>query len=260
MSINNGANYKNSANYKNTDIGQRSSGQKKHTKGIIALLVTLVIALTALVAVLLFALSDDGEPQKANIVVPEETTVEMFVDCELEIPMYEEADFDSSIIEEIPAGTSVYVYPEEKNNFTKINYNGIDGYVESKYISVERPYVWEYDENDVKMLVDDALYGFTNAITQKDINLLIKYLDKEALNSAYSIYEDSIKKARREEVLSAEYYDVKRISKTQVTVVRESVIRVYNYSGNVRDVEEKYLTTVENTGSGMKIIKFENLN
>ena len=103
------------------------------------------------------------------------------------------------------------------------------------------------------------LYAFVTSVNNDDVSYLTQYLSGQAVADAHTSHNQIKKVTSSEEVLSVNCHSVKRVSKTRVSVVRESVIRVYRHNGDIDDVSEKYLTTIENTADGMRVIKFEKI-
>lgn len=192
-------------------------------------------------------------PQKEpEIIVPKT----MYVDCNTTLTLREGPGTNYPEILSIPAGDVLEYYKDAGNNFAKVVYNGIDGYVSKDYLSYTRPYVWDYNEAEVKDFVKEVLYAFVTSVNRDDVTYLTQYLSGTAISDAQKSHNEVQQVTDREEVVSVNCHSVKRVGKNKVTVVRESVIRVYRHNGEVKDVSEKYLTTVENTSNGMKVVKF----
>lgn len=257
----NGNNYRNNGNNNsnannpneyNRSYLKRSEGNSKKVT-IIVFLSILIVLVIAVLAVLLL----NGNFQSSQDPAVEQTVKTMYIDNDENIALWESPATSSVQIDTVPMGGAVEFVATAENGFAKVKYNGKEGFVESKFLSETEPYIWQYEDSEVEGFVEDVLYAFVSAVNTDNISLLTVHLDGQALTDAYQVHEQVTKVTNSETVLEVKCYGVTRISKTQVTVVRESKIRVYRHNGTVKDVSEKYLTTVENTGDGMKVIKFE---
>ena len=188
---------------------------------------------------------------------PEDIVVKtMYVDCNTTLNLRNGPGKSYDIIYEIPTGDAVDYIRDAGGGFSKVIYNGSKGYVSTEYLSNTKPTVWYYNETEVEQFVEDVLYAYVTSINTDNVNYLTQYLSGQAVNDARKNHPVVTKVTSNEEVISVNCHSVKRVAKNKVTVVRESVIRVYRHSGEVKDVTEKYLTTVENTSNGMKVVKF----
>ena len=272
-----GANYKNKNN-DSYDVRSREHIERPKMKMSVAIAISALLIVITLLGATLTVISfskntKKGDKENENVVsfskdinkedkenekVIKQETFKMYVDCDVDVPFKESAEENAGTIGSIFAGSAVETYDEENNGYTKIRYNGKDGYVESQYLSSTRPFVWNYKDEEVESFVEDVLYGYTNAITTGDITYITDYLYGKAIQDAYDTHERVTSLVDREEVIDVECSNVTRISKTRVTVERISTIRLYYYDGRVKDVTEKYLTTVEKKESSedMKVIEF----
>ena len=255
-----GANYKNKNN-DSYDVRSREHIERPKMKMSVAIAISALLIVITLLGATLTVISfskNTKKGDKENEKVIKQETFKMYVDCDVDVPFKESAEENAGTIGSIFAGSAVETYDEENNGYTKIRYNGKDGYVESQYLSSTRPFVWNYKDEEVESFVEDVLYGYTNAITTGDITYITDYLYGKAIQDAYDTHERVTSLVDREEVIDVECSNVTRISKTRVTVERISTIRLYYYDGRVKDVTEKYLTTVEKKESSedMKVIEF----
>ena len=177
----------------------------------------------------------------------------MYIDCNVSLTMRTGPSTSNSEICQVPTGSSVYVIEYTNNEFARITYNGYEGYVMKQYLSDTQPYVWHYSESEVESFVAGSLRGYVNAINTGDTSFVYDYYSGSIVQSELASIESNSKAAAREELLSVNCHSVNRISKTQVSVIRESTIRVYYYDGAVKDVVEKYKYTVDGSSGRMFI-------
>ena len=189
---------------------------------------------------------------------PPQITKTMYVNCDTSLSLRSGPGTDSSKILSLSPGEAV-TYTGEENGFAKIIYNGYEGYASLQYLSDIRPYVWNYNSTEVENFVKDVLYAYVDAINTDNVNVVAPYHKGNAYTNTINNHTAVKKTVSGEQVLSIKCYGTKRISKTRVTVIRESTIRVYNYDGTQRDAVEKYLTTVENTGNGMYVVGYQSM-
>lgn len=177
----------------------------------------------------------------------------MYIDCNVSLTMRTGPSTSNSEICQVPTGASVYVIEYANNEFARITYNGYEGYVMRQYLADTQPYVWHYSESEVENFVAGSLRGYVNAINTGDTSFVYDYYSGSIVQSELASIESNSKAAAREELLSVNCHSVNRISKTQVSVIRESTIRVYYYDGAVKDVVEKYKYTVDGSSGRMYI-------
>ena len=277
--------------YRNTDNGGKIPGKKRssNTGLVIAVAILASVAIAACCVRLVFTANiigkDDSasptqtpvqtqpaEPSESPVAEPTQmptpspaptqnipVSVEktMYVDCNVSITLRKEPHRKGAEIQQIPVGEAVYAIEYVNDEFARITYNGMSGYVMKQYLSDTCPYVWYYDEYEVENFAEDVLYAHVNAVNTGDFGYLSGYLRGEALQKSQNSFGIIREDTQREEVINVSCHSVKLISKTQVTVVRNSTIRVYKKDGTVRDAVETYITTVENTDSGMYVTSFE---
>ena len=211
-------------------------------------------------------LSEDKDSETVpDVQTPDETEYEevavktMYVDCNTTLVLRDGPGKNYGKILSIPTGDALEYIKDAGNNFAKVRYNGTVGYVSMDYLSDIKPEVWHYNEREVEEFTKEVLYAFVISINTDDVSYLTQYLSGQAVSDAHTSHNQVKAVTESEEVLSVNCHSVKRVAKNQVTVVRESKIRVYRYNGSVDDVSEKYLTTVENTPYGMRVVNFEKI-
>lgn len=177
----------------------------------------------------------------------------MYVDCNVSLTMRTGPSTSNSEVCQVPTGSSVYVIEYTNNEFARITYNGYEGYVMKQYLSDTQPYVWHYSESEVESFVAGSLRGYVNAINTGDTSFVYDYYSGSLVQSELASIESNSNAAAREELLSVNCHSVNRISKTQVSVIRESTIRVYYYDGAVKDLQERYKYTVDGSSGRMYI-------
>lgn len=159
----------------------------------------------------------------------------------------------------IPIGDPIYVIEYSNDDFAKAIYNGTTGYVGRKYLSSIQPTVWHYNSADVESFVTNSLYAFVDGVTRGDSSYVYNYYSgsivKEEINSCNSIAS----RVMSEEILQVNCHSTTRISPMQVTVIRDSVIRVIYNDGTVKDVSEKYKYTVDYSKGRMYIVKLKRM-
>ena len=258
---------------------------RKHKSNNMLLIITIMLATVAIVvsaAALILLADKDSDPDNKKTeesITQKESDEELSVENEksAEEPEEEEVQYipetmyancnttptlrsgpgtDYSKLADIPAGDSLICNGPAKNGFSKVSYNGIDGYASSEFLSYTKPYVWYYNEEEVEDFVRDVLYAYVDSINTNDVDVLTQYERGAAVTDTIKNHPKVKKTVDSELVLSVNCYGTKRISRTRVTVIRESTIRVYKYDGTQHDAIEKYLTTVENTGDGMYVIEY----
>lgn len=183
----------------------------------------------------------------------------MFVDCNVELTLRSGPATSHSKICTIPTGSSVYVIEFTNDEFAKVTYNGYDGYLMRSYLSDTKPFVWNYDADSVENFVASSVRFYVNAINTGDTDFVYGYYSNSLAQSELASIQSNSKVAMSEELLSINCHSVQRISKTAVTVIRESTIRVNYYDGTTKDVVEKFKYTVEANQQEMFITALERM-
>lgn len=183
----------------------------------------------------------------------------MFVDCNVELTLRSGPATSHSKICTIPTGSSVYVVEFTNNEFAKVTYNGYDGYVMRSYLSDSKPYVWNYNAASVEGFVESAVDFYVNAINTGYTDFVYDYYSDSLAQSELKSIASNSEVAFSEEILNINCHSVQRLSKTSVTVIRESNIRVTHYDGSYKDVYEKYKYTVEEINQQMVITALESM-
>lgn len=174
--------------------------------------------------------------------------------CKQSITLRTGPDRSYGEIMQIPLGEGIYVVEYTNDSFARVRYNGSEGYADRSYIVSERPQVYTYDEAKAINLVENSLYAFVNGVTNNlDAYVYTYFKGAEAENERKTVKQIA-STVEREEILNVNCHTVKRASATTVTVVRDSVIRVYYKNGSVKEITEKYIYTVDITSSDYKIV------
>ena len=157
-------------------------------------------------------------------------------------------------ITQVPLASEIYVIEYTNSDFALVTYNGSRGYIKRNYIVSTRPQVYDYNASAVQNFVHDSILCFVNGVNTGNYDYVSAYFSGSAadqeLKSVKSIH-DSVSS---EEIISLNCHSATRASATQVTVIRDSVIRVTYPDGTVKDVSERYKYTVDISGSTYKII------
>ncbi len=178
----------------------------------------------------------------------------MYVDCNVSITLRTGPATSYSEIHSIPVGESVYVIEYTNNEFAKVNHNGSVGYVMSKYLSDEQPYVWEYDSYDVENFIEEAAYAFVDGINYDDTDFVYDYYTGSIVNQQIKECESISGRVVSEEILQSSCHSVQRVSPVQVTVIRDSTTRVEYNDGETKDLTERYQYTVDYSKGRMYIV------
>jgi len=270
--MSNNSNYTQNYTPNNNVPNKGKKPKNKKNKVMIVIISILSAVAIAMVCVLAFLVSDmfgknDEKSEEQQMTdknkddeKPAEDTVvndTRYVDSDTDISLYDGPGTEYMVNVTVPVGEELEITEYTDNGFAKTMYDNWEGYVETEFLSEEKPEMWEYDKTEVGEFVKDVLYGYVDSINEGDFGILSKYLTGEAKEKARSTYETVKKSVDNEEVNSVECYGVERVSKNSVSVVRKSTITIYKKNGEVKEVTEEYLTTVENTSSGMKVKEFE---
>ncbi|MDO5311728.1 MAG: SH3 domain-containing protein [Clostridia bacterium] len=174
--------------------------------------------------------------------------------CNVSVTLRTAPDENSSEICQVPLGEEIYVVEYTDSAFARVRYTGREGYIKRSYIVSTRPQVYSYDSAAVAAFVENAVYAFVNGVnTASDAYVPQYYSGSEATQESKSVLEIA-SKVQSEEVLSLSCHSVTRVSATQVSVIRDSTIRVVYNDGSVKDVTERYKYFVDISGSSYKIV------
>lgn len=174
--------------------------------------------------------------------------------CNVSVTLRTAPDENSSEICQVPLGEEVYVVEYTDSTFARVRYTGREGYIKRSYIVSTRPQVYSYDSAAVAAFVENSVYAFVNGVnTASDAYVPQYYSGSEATQESKSVLEIA-SKVQSEEVLSLSCHSVTRVSATQVSVIRDSTIRVVYNDGSVKDVTERYKYFVDISGSSYKIV------
>ena len=130
---------------------------------------------------------------------------------------------------------------------------------ETPYVINSTPQVWSYDEDDVEDFVEDALEAFVYGINTGNSNYINIYFSGDAAKDELASHK-SISAIVQQEILhEVECHSVTRISPSQVTVIRDSLIEVIYNDGTSKNIPERYQYTVDISGKDMKIVGLKSL-
>ncbi len=174
--------------------------------------------------------------------------------CNVSVTLRTGPGTDFGEVCQIGVGEEVYVEEYTTDDFAKVYYNNKDGYVMRKYVVTTQPQVWDYDEREVEMFVANSLKGFVNGINTGDSSYASVYYAGDELTQEIKTRESIDNNVLTEEILTLNCHSVKRVSPSQVSCIRDSVIRVTYNDGTVKDVTEKYKYIVDLSSGSMKIV------
>ena len=157
-------------------------------------------------------------------------------------------------IRQIPLGEAVYVIEYTTDDFALVTYDGNRGYVMRDYVVSVRPQVWDYSEAEVENFVANSLIAFVNGINTGDTDYIYNYFSGSEADQEFKTHNQIYDAVYSEEILSLNCHTVQRISASQVTCIRDSVIRVTYNDGTVKDITEKYRYTVDLSSGRMYIV------
>lgn len=119
--------------------------------------------------------------------------------------------------------------------------------------------IWTYNEYEAEQFIENALYAFVNGINTRSANYIYTYFAGDELQQELASHNEIIKVVDHEELLSVNCHTVERISNSQITVMRDSVIRVYYKDGRIVDIPETYRYTIDLSSGEMKIVEIERM-
>ncbi len=119
--------------------------------------------------------------------------------------------------------------------------------------------IWTYNEYEAENFIENALYAFVNGINTRSANYIYTYFAGAELQQELAAHNEIIKVVDKEELLSVNCHTVERISNSQITVIRDSVIKVYYKDGRIIDIPETYRYTIELSSGEMKIVEIERM-
>lgn len=119
--------------------------------------------------------------------------------------------------------------------------------------------IWTYDEDDAEDFIENSLYAFVNGINMRSTDYVYTYFSGSEANQEIATHNEIVKVVDSEEILSVDCHSVQRISNSRITVIRDSVIRVYYTDGRVKDIPEKYRYTIDLSSGTMKIVALESV-
>ncbi len=125
--------------------------------------------------------------------------------------------------------------------------------------NVVKETIWTYDEYEAETFIENALYAFVNGINTRSANYIDTYFAGGEAQQELASHNEIIKVVDQEELLSVNCHTVQRISNSQITVIRDSVIRVYYKDGRIVDIPETYKYTIDLSSGEMKIVEIERL-
>lgn len=160
---------------------------------------------------------------------------------------------------QVPIGDEVYVIEYTTDDFAMVTYNGNRGYIKRDYIVTVKPKVWYYNDNEVADFVENSLYGFVHGVNTGDEDYVYEYFAGSAAEEELRSRKQIDEAVLTEEILSVSCHSVNRASASQVTCVRDSVIRVTYNDGKVKDIPERYKYTVDLSSGRMYIVAIEKM-
>lgn len=262
-------------NENNYDMGNTYSYKppKKGNSGLViavsvlASILVIGIILVALFATGVISLGDKNaeEVQQTEIVtetapeqvvkqpVPVERT--MYIgNCKSSVTLRVGPGTNFDEIRQISLGEPVYVIEYTTDEFALVTYGSNRGYVMRDYVVSVRPQVWDYNEVEVQNFVANSLRAFVNGINTGNSSYVYDYYSgseaEQELKSHKQIYDAVLS----EEILSLNCHSVQRISGSQVTCIRDSVIRVEYNDGSIKDISERYKYTIDLSSGRMYIV------
>lgn len=192
-----------------------------------------------------------------NPIVPVGRT--MYVNCNVSLTLRNAPRTDADEIRQVPVGDALYVIEYINGDFARVTHNGTEGFVMKKYLANDMPNVWYYNEYDVEYFVESSLYAFVNGINTNDASYVYDYFTGDEAEQEKKTSKSISDAVLSEEILQVNCHSVERVSPVQVTVVRDSVIRVTYNDGSVKNVTEKYKYTVDYSKGRMYIVAIEKM-
>lgn len=188
--------------------------------------------------------------------VPVERT--MYIgNCKQSVTMRTGPGTNFDEIRQISLGEAVYVIEYTTDDFALVTYGGNRGYVMRDYVVSVRPQVWDYNEAEVQNFVANSLVAFVDGINTGDTDYIYHYFSGSEADRELKSHNQIYDAVYSEEILSLNCHTVQRISGSQVTCIRDSVIRVTYNDGTVKDITEKYRYTIDISSGRMYIVELE---
>lgn len=179
----------------------------------------------------------------------------MFIgNCSTSVSLRKTPSTSAADLCQIPLADEIYVVENMNNEFAKVRYNGTEGYVLREYIVPAKPQIYSYDAQAVQRFVSNAVVAFVDGVNSRSTAYVPYYYSGSAAEQESASVESIVKDVISEEIISLNCHSVKRISATQVSVIRDSVIRVLYKSNEVKDLTESYKYTVDISGTEYKIV------
>ncbi len=205
---------------------------------------------------------NQSEPTSAdNVEQMKPVPVERYMyvgNCKQSVTLRSGANESYSEIRQVPLADQVYVVEYTNSAYASVIHNGTSGYIKRDYLVNEKPEVWTYNEKDAETQVANALRAFVNGINTGSTDYVYTYFAGNAITEEINSHNTIVSGVESEEILSLNCHSVERISPSEVTVIRDSVIRVVYKDGKVKDIKEKYKYTLD-LSNGMRITKIQNV-
>ena len=199
----------------------------------------------------------ESQPSAGNAtetVKPVPVNNTMFIgNCNTSVTLRNAPNVNGAEIRQVPLADEVYVIEYVNSEFAHVTYLGKDGYIGRKYIVEVQPQIWKYSDSDAINQVANSLRAFVNGINTGDTSYIPVYFAGSEADQEYKTNNSIRNTVESEEIISLNCHSVQRISASQVTVIRDSVIRVVYKDGTTKDVSERYKYTLD-LSNGMRII------
>ncbi len=199
----------------------------------------------------------ESQPSAGNVtetVKPVPVNKTMFVgNCKSSVTLRNAPNVNGAEIRQVPLADEVYVIEYTNSEFAHVTHLGTDGYIGRPYIVEVQPQIWTYSDSDAINQVANSLRAFVNGINTGDTSYIPVYFAGSEADQEYKTNNGIRNTVESEEIISLNCHSVQRISASQVTVIRDSVIRVVYKDGRVKDVSERYKYTLD-LSNGMRII------
>ncbi len=207
-------------------------------------------------------LNQESSPTSAGAietVKPVPVNKYMYVgNCKQSVTLRTGANQNASEIRQVPLADQIYVLEYTNSSFAKVIHNGTEGYIKRDYIVDVRPEIWTYNANDAETQVANSLRAFVSGINTGSTDYVYTYFAGSAVTEEINSHNSIVAVVESEEILSLNCHSVERISASEVTVIRDSVIRVVYKDGSTKDIKEKYRYTLD-LSNGMRITKLQNI-
>lgn len=178
----------------------------------------------------------------------------MFVgNCKKSVTLRNAPNVNGKEIRQVPLADEVYVIEYTNSEFAHVTHNGTDGYIGRAYIVETQPQIWRYNDSDAIKQVANSVRAFVNGINTGDTSYISTYFAGSEAEQEYKTNNSIRNSVESEELISINCHSVERISASQVTVIRDSVIRVVYKDGSIKDISERYKYTLD-LSNGMRII------